>query len=100
MIIRSKKPDWQLAIARERIGILLGLAEKELKAHPDRSRRYVELARKIGMRYNVRMGSKNFCKKCNTLLKPGLTASHRTEKGAIVIKCLKCNNITRTKFRK
>jgi ribonuclease P protein subunit RPR2 len=95
---RKKRPEYQLGIARERIEILMGLAEKEFRKHPERSRRYVGLARKIGMRYNVRLGrgqKRRFCKGCNTLLKPGVTSSQRTERGVIVIKCLNCNKIYR-----
>jgi len=100
---RGKKPEYQLKIARERINILLNLAEKEFRKHPQRSRRYVELARKIGMRYNVRLTKqqkRKFCKICNTLLKPGVTSEKRTQKGSIVIKCLKCNKIYRYPFKR
>jgi len=68
---RGKKPEYQLKIARERIEILLNMAEKEFRKHPGRSARYVELARKIGTRYNVRLTKeqkRKFCKNCNTLL--------------------------------
>jgi ribonuclease P protein subunit RPR2 len=100
---RGKKPEYQLRIARERIEILLSLAEKELRKRPKRSRRYVELARKIGMRYNVRLTKqqkRSFCKACDTLLKPGVTSKQRTEKGVIIIKCQNCNKIYRYPFRK
>jgi ribonuclease P protein subunit RPR2 len=98
--IRAKKPEWQQRIARERIQILFGLAEKELREHPERSRRYIELARKIGLRYNIRLSrelKKKFCKNCNTLLKPGLTCSVRIKNKTISIKCKNCNNIYRYK---
>lgn len=65
MRIRSKKPDWQQDIAKERIQVLFDLAEKEFKKYPERSRRYVQLARKIGLRYNVRLPKeikRSFCK--------------------------------------
>lgn len=65
---RTKKPVFQSRIAKERIEILLDLAKKEFKNHPERSKKYVELARKIGKRYNVRLTKKqkrSFCKKCN-----------------------------------
>jgi len=52
---RSKKPEWQSKIARERIEILFKIAERKLEGHPERSRRYIELARKIGLRYNIRL---------------------------------------------
>jgi ribonuclease P protein subunit RPR2 len=100
---RGRKPDYQLKIARERIGILLSLAEKEFRKHPKRSRRYVELARKIGMRYNVRLTQqqkRGLCKSCNTLLKSGVTSKQRTEKGVIIIKCQNCNKIYRYPFKR
>ena len=100
---RSRKPQWQIRIAKERIKILFDLAEKELKRHPERSRRYVQLARKIGLRYNVRLPKqlkRKFCKNCNTLLKPGLTAERSVDNRnkTIVIKCLKCNKIYRRRM--
>jgi len=95
---RGQKPTYQTEIAKERIGILLRLAKKEAAGHPERSRRYVLLARKIGMRYNVRLPAewkRKLCKRCGTILKKGATCAESTEKGAKVIKCLKCNRIYR-----
>lgn len=99
---RSKKPEYQLKIARERIGILLDLAEKELRKHPKRSKRYVQLARKIGMRYNVRMTpqqKRGFCKWCDTVLMPGVTSSQKTVKGVRVVKCEACGKVKRYPFK-
>lgn len=101
--MRATKPEWQQRIARERIEILFNLAEKNFSKHIERSRRYVELARKIGMRYNVRLNSAqkdSFCKKCNTLLKPGKTAQHRLDSRSrtVLIKCLNCNEIYRKPY--
>jgi ribonuclease P protein subunit RPR2 len=95
---RAKKPEYQLGIAKERINILLKLAKKEFRKHPERSRRYVQLARKIGMRYNVRLPAewkRRFCKGCGTLFKPGVTCERRKEEGATIIRCGKCNRIYR-----
>jgi ribonuclease P protein subunit RPR2 len=95
---RAKKPEYQLGIAKDRINILLKLAKKESKANPERSRRYALLARKIGMRYNVRLPvewKRVFCKGCGTLLKPGVTCEQRKEEGATIIRCGKCNRIYR-----
>jgi ribonuclease P protein subunit RPR2 len=99
---RGRKPVWQSKIARERIDILLGLAEKELKRHFDRSRRYVELARKIALRYNIRLAKeqkRKFCKNCNTLFVPGITSQVRVDKKFIIIKCLKCDKIYRYRIK-
>ncbi len=71
---RGNKPGFLLQVVRERIDILFKLSEKELKAHPERARRYVSLARKLGMKYNVRFPPKfkrRFCKQCGILWVPG-----------------------------
>ena len=109
---RIKKPDWQQEIARERIDILLGLAEKEFrkkrkakaKAKTERARRYVRLAKKISLRYNVRMKKeqkRKFCKNCNSLLLPGATSSVRldSKRKLLIIKCKNCNTIYRHPYK-
>jgi len=101
---RSKKPSWQINIARERIEILLNLAKKEACVHPERCKRYVELARKIGMRYNLRLSKttkKSICKKCNMMLIYGKTALVRldSKKKNLNIICKNCNNIIRIPYR-
>ena len=55
---RGRRTKAMVNIAGERIDILFNLAEEEAKAHKfQRANRYVDLARKIGMRYNVRVPS-------------------------------------------
>jgi len=94
------KPEWQRRIARERIRILFELAKKNLDEHPERSKRYIQLMRKIGLRYNVRLPKnikRSFCKNCNTLLVPGKTSIirlNRREK-TVRVKCLVCGKIYR-----
>jgi ribonuclease P protein subunit RPR2 len=98
---RSTKPEWQQKIAKERIEILFDLAEKNLGKNLQRSQRYVELARKIGMRYNVRFPKemkRKFCKNCNTLLK-GTKAQVRTEGKSLIIKCQVCNTIYKYPYK-
>ena len=95
---KSKKPEWQLKIAKERIEILFKLAKKELEKHPKRSIKYIKLARKIGMRYNIRLSKErksSFCKYCNILLYTGKTAEEIKSKfsGFKTIKCLNCDKI-------
>lgn len=105
MRIKSKKPIWQVKIAKERIKILLNLAKKEIENHPERSRRYVELARKIGLRYNVRLNKndkKNICKKCNTFLiinKTSVIRLQRRRKTLNII-CKNCGNIIRIPYKR
>ena len=99
---KSQKPDWQVTLAKERIAILLGLAKKTHKASPDRARRYVELARRIGLRYNVRLTQnqkRSFCKKCNSILVSGYSATVETEGKTVTIKCQNCKNTYRYPYK-
>jgi len=101
---RGKKPEWQRRIAKERIAILLDLAEKEAKKNLERSRRYVYLARIIGKRYNVRLTKEQkskFCKKCNTILIPGYTMKTWLDPKTKtrVVKCLICKHLYRIPYK-
>ncbi len=99
----SQKPRWQRIIAKERILILLDLAKKELKKHPERSKRYVELARKIALRYNIRLKKlkRTFCKNCNIILIPGYTSQVRldSKKKVLKVKCTNCQKIYMYKYK-
>ena len=100
---RGKKPEWQRRLAKERILHLFREAEKRVHDRPELSRRYMELAKKIGMRYNVRIPrhlKRRMCKSCYMYLKEGVTASVRVEKGVIKVRCLYCNAIRRFPYRK
>ncbi len=94
----SVKPRWQKEIAKERIEILFKQADEEFSAgRKDLANRYVELARKISMRYNVRIPrelKRKFCKKCHSFLKPGVNARVRvrSEKKYVLVTCLECGN--------
>jgi len=102
---RGRKPQWQRRIAKERINILLQLAKEETrKGNLKRAQRYVELARTIGKRYNVRLTKEqkdSFCKHCNTPLLPGLTSKVwlDSKTKTVVIKCLICNKIFRKPYK-
>jgi len=101
---RSLSPE-KVKIAKERIDILFNLAEKELKKNPERSRRYVELVRKIGMRCNVRLTreqKRKFCKKCNQLLisKKSCKIKVGPQKKFMGIKCLNCGSVYRKPYAK
>ncbi|MBL7160728.1 MAG: ribonuclease P [Candidatus Aenigmarchaeota archaeon] len=101
----SVKPQWQKSIARERIEILFSLAGKEFGKHPERSHRYVGIARSIGKRYNVSFKKEmrlRFCRKCLHYLKPGKNARVRTvaRQQAVAVVCLDCGNVTRFPYRR
>jgi ribonuclease P protein subunit RPR2 len=97
---RSSKPGWQQEIAEERISILFGLAKHEFGGHPERSDRYVELARKIGMRYNVRLRKEfrmSLCRSCRRYLVPGKNCVVRSNARtlSVEVKCLGCGRVMR-----
>ena len=101
----SAKPKWQQDIARERIARLFSLAEKDFSVHPERSHRYVSLARKTAMRYNVRFPPElksRYCRKCYKYLKPSINCRVRTSarQRAVVITCLECGHVMRHPYRR
>lgn len=80
-------------IALERIETLFKLAEKEFGKHPERSRRYVELARKISTRNRARIPSelkKKFCKECGNFLLKGKNAEWKIAGKLVEIRCKEC----------
>ncbi|MCS7134877.1 MAG: ribonuclease P [Candidatus Aenigmarchaeota archaeon] len=104
MVKRGKKPRWQIEIAKERIKILFNLAKSNVDAHPERARRYIEIARKIGLRYNIRFDrqkKKSFCKKCNTPFIVGKTCIYRldSKRKTLNIICKNCGNIIRNPYK-
>ncbi len=89
---RRSKPEYQITIAKERIGILFDEAEKRAKKGDyDLQRRYVRLAKLIGMRYNVKIPTdlkRKYCRHCYTFLFP--KSRVRTKDGIVTIKCFNC----------
>lgn len=101
----STKPEWQKKIAKERIRILFEQAKKQFKKRPEYSKRYVELARKIGMRYNVQLPKalkRGFCKKCHAYLVSGVNCTHRTspKQVALIVTCKECGHVARFPYRR
>ena len=96
----GKRTKDMIDIAKDRIRILLSRAEYESirNQSQERANRYVELARKIGMRYNVRIGKhfrNRFCRSCNTYLGASSTCQVRTRCGKLIIRCKTCGRIKR-----
>ncbi len=96
----GRRTKEMVEIARERIRILLTLAEREIIQNKNYSRaqRYVLLARKIGMRYNVRMEKyfrNKICRKCNSYLITSHSCRVRCTGRKVITYCKNCGNITR-----
>ncbi len=103
---RRKKPAWQKAIAKERIETLFSEAGKIFKKNSNLSKRYVELARNIGMRYRVRIPKefkRLYCKNCHAYLKPGVNCTVRLSQKRfpkVVITCNECGAVMRYPYLK
>jgi len=101
LINMPRKPEVQIKIAKERIELLCKEAEKTARERPDLAKRYVRLAKKIGMRYNVRLGNlkRRFCRHCFSYFIPGKTCSQRLRNGKVTIKCFSCNKTIRYPYK-
>ena len=86
-------------IARARIGRLFELAASRAREGDDaRAARYVQLARRVGMRYVVpldRAHRRSFCRACGAYLLPGRTARVRAREGKLAVTCLPCGAVRR-----
>ena len=92
-----------LKIAEERIDILFNKADEVFTKHPERSHRYVEMARNIAKKYNMNMPDtwgKRFCHSCYHFMKPGLNCQIRLSESSVVIKCLECGKINKIPYIK
>lgn len=98
---RGRRTSVMVRIARERVAALFALAEAEGRPGGDRplGDRYVRLARRIGMRYTVRLAPEyreRYCRSCSSLWIEGRTVRTRLRSGRRVRTCLVCGRIRRT----
>ena len=90
---KSKNPATK-KIAKERIAELFVQAQQAFAKHPERSNRYVELARRIAMRQRVRIDRdlrRQYCHHCYAFLVPGRNMRVRVHRGNVVVTCGSCN---------
>jgi len=97
------KPSKERTIALERIDKLFEQADSSFNDDPELSDRYVELARKIAMKFKVRIRSelkRRFCKHCYSYLKQGVNCRVRLHDKKLVYYCFGCKNYMRLPYRK
>jgi len=89
-------------IARERMERLLYLAEEEGRlGNLERGRRYVTLAKRIGMRTNTRMPRGFlYCRSCMSPLVPGKNCTVRLRSSRVTMTCQECGHIQRHPYLK
>ncbi|MHC1594442.1 MAG: ribonuclease P protein component 4 [Methanotrichaceae archaeon] len=98
---RKKRMRKARDIARQRIERLFEMAEEEHKYHPERSDRYVYLARRIGMRLRVRIPrrlKRKMCKHCHCYISPDRSRV-RLRDGVLTVTCLRCDGLMRYPYR-
>lgn len=80
-------------IAVERIYRLFELAGSEFAKHPERSKRYVEIAKSLCTRNKVKIPQElraSFCKKCGSFLKEGFNSSVEKKGSLVILSCKEC----------
>ena len=89
-------------IGTYRISRLLDLAEEAVRSgRADRARRYVEIARRIGMKTRVKLPrDRRFCKECHVPMVPGVNCTVRLSGHKVVITCGECGAVRRIPYIK
>ena len=99
---RKKQKSLIKDLAIQRIDRLFELAHDEFGQNPQRSDRYVLLARRIGMRYRIRFPStlkRQMCKHCRSYLVQGSSSRVRLRGRYITVTCLRCNKQMRYPYK-
>lgn len=99
----SKKSSEHVQIAKSRINQLFSQADEVFSEDSKLSDRYIDLARKLAMKFKVKLKSeykRKFCKHCYKYLRPGVNARVRTQNRKVVYTCLSCKKFSRFTIRK
>ena len=93
-------------VALERIYILFGRAREVFDCEPVLAQRYVDLARRVGMRYKVRIPSEfrmMVCRRCKGFILPGRNCTVRVRgerEPHVVVTCLRCGGLMRIPLKR
>lgn len=93
-----KKSIKQQQIAKERINWLFNQAKEVFKEDGKLSDKYVKVARRIAMKYKIRLPSqlkKSFCKNCHKYLVPSVNCRIRLHKHRLIYYCFSCRHYMR-----
>jgi ribonuclease P protein subunit RPR2 len=100
---RGKKRPIVREAAQDRIESLYSLAFNMARAGElDLAKRYLNLARRIGMRYTVRIPTRlkrSTCKGCRAPMIPNITSRIRLREGRKIVTCLECGHVMRYPFK-
>ncbi|MCX6676146.1 MAG: ribonuclease P [Methanothrix sp.] len=100
--MRRRKDNQKIRdLARQRMERLFLLAAEQHDLHPERSGRYVQIARQISTRNRVRIPvhlKRHFCRGCGCFL-PASGTRTRLREGVLTTTCLSCGKHTRRPYR-
>ena len=99
--MRRRKTQSSKKIAKQHMESLFKQAKDVFKKNKSLANRYVTLARKVAMKFKLRIPSeykRQFCKHCYKYLMPGTNCRVRTTEGRIVYYCLECKKYSRFPF--
>ncbi len=97
-----QNPSKEKEIATQRIHKLFYEAKQIFNTDSKLSDRYVHLARKIAMKFKVRIPpilKRKFCKHCYTYLVPSKNLRIRLHKSRVIYLCLKCKRFMRFPYK-
>jgi ribonuclease P protein subunit RPR2 len=99
---RRQRKRWIREIAQQQINRLFELADLISGTRPLLSDRYIDLAKRIGMRHRVRIPphlKRRMCKHCGKYLVPGRTCRVRLNGACVVITCGACGKQIRYPYK-
>ena len=100
---KMKEKKKRKTIAQRRIEKLFKLAEQNAEINRlDLANRYIEIARKISMRYLLPISNEykqSYCKHCYSYLKPSINCRIRIHNKRIIIYCNNCRKFTRRPYK-
>jgi ribonuclease P protein subunit RPR2 len=90
-------------IVNDRISQLFKEAEENLKTHPERTRRYIRIARALAMRHRMHLPERfkrTFCKVCYIYWKPGYNVKAKIDsnKKTVSYSC-ECGYVRRYRYK-
>lgn len=98
---RSKEKNSLKNIALDRVKILINEASSAFNEDKKLANDYVRKAKKIAMKVNLRIPpylKRQYCKHCDSYLRPGKNLRVRTKDGKAVYYCLECKKFSRFKL--
>ncbi|MCI0496829.1 MAG: ribonuclease P [Thermoplasmata archaeon] len=100
---RGRRTKETVHLVETRVETLFRLAEEEVaNGRTDLADRYVRLAHRLGMRYNVRIPRdlrSRICPRCQAYLVTSENASWRVKRGRIIVHCRSCGSVMRRPFK-